>query len=76
MSAAAYGRMKVNMRPIVTRIDSSDTKDFPAPLEHNKMRNRGYHRLFWSRYHSSVHQGAQENERAGLDIFVVNELAK
>jgi hypothetical protein len=66
----------MDMRAAFTRINSSYTKDFPTPLKHNKMRDRGNYRLFWSGHHPPVHQGAKEEDRACLDSFVEDELAQ
>ena len=76
MPGTTYRGMIMDVRAAFTRINSSYTKDFPTPLKHNKMRDRGYYGIFRSGYHSPVHQGAKEEDRAGLDTFVTDELVQ
>jgi hypothetical protein len=40
------------------------------------MGDRRYYGIFRSGYHSPVHQGAKEEDRAGLDTFVTDELVQ
>src|SRR5208337_393268 len=68
--------MIMDMRTSLPGIYRTHAEDLPAPFEHYKMRDRGNDRFFRAGNHPPVHQGTEENDRAGTDTLVLDELAK